>query len=480
MLPPTLLLSLALGLGCDTIQLNSTEYYGSAVLKYPSTTASHFGLCCNFCTKCHPPRYPGAACAAWTWDSATQICRLYAHGAKSRASVTCVSGGINMPTPAPTPWPTMPPTPPFAGCVDDWDCALAGDCVDGKCKCDAWAKGPQCTTLNLLPVDTDVASSDGVTMGYHHPTFSSWGGRSELWSKAEGGDGKWHGFVSEILCNTSVDANKGVRCGLQPWQTSSQSTHVVADAPVGPYSRVGVALPREAHDTTIKRGPNGEWLLYHVIGNSPAHVAWASSPHGPWSPVMDANNPNAPRDVGGSSTNDPSPTLLANGSMLMVYRSSDSRAEPCSHEAVFARRCDGGWNASEANCSPPLLTYLHTAEDPGVWRTRRGWHMLVNGMPGWGCMPKTAQGGLAWSRNGINWSALTLGAYNSTVAFKTNGVVTKKDMNRRERPKVTTAADGTPLVFWSAICEDGGCRKTTESGSGSLGIWTLAQKFATS
>jgi hypothetical protein len=80
----------------------------------------------------------------------------------------------------------------------------------------------------------------------------------------------------------------------------------------------------------------------------------------------------------------------------------------------------------------------------------------------------------------MNWSALTLGAYNSTVAFKTNGVVTKKDMNRRERPKVTTAADGTPLVFWSAICEDGGCKKTTESGSGSLGIWTLAQKFATS
>lgn len=57
--------------------------------------------------------------------------------------------------------------------------------------------------------------------------------------------------------------------------------------------------------------------------------------------------------------------------------------------------------------------------------------MLVNALPG-GCHPQEAQGGLAWSRDGITWSEPRIGGYNGTIRFL-NGTT----MNcRRERPQI--------------------------------------------
>ena len=41
-----------------------------------------------------------------------------------------------------------------AGCTSDVDCSLAGSCVSGECKCEAWTKGDDCAALNLVPLDS--------------------------------------------------------------------------------------------------------------------------------------------------------------------------------------------------------------------------------------------------------------------------------------------------------------------------------------
>ena len=39
-----------------------------------------------------------------------------------------------------------------AQCSDELGCSLAGRCVAGKCLCEAWTKGEDCSVLRLAPL----------------------------------------------------------------------------------------------------------------------------------------------------------------------------------------------------------------------------------------------------------------------------------------------------------------------------------------
>ena len=39
-----------------------------------------------------------------------------------------------------------------AQCSDELGCSLAGQCVAGKCLCEAWTKGEDCSVLRLAPL----------------------------------------------------------------------------------------------------------------------------------------------------------------------------------------------------------------------------------------------------------------------------------------------------------------------------------------
>lgn len=59
-----------------------------------------------------------------------------------------------------------------AACSAPWDCALAGACVGGRCVCDRWATGADCSVLYLAPAEPDngLQYVDAQGLGYH-----SWG-----------------------------------------------------------------------------------------------------------------------------------------------------------------------------------------------------------------------------------------------------------------------------------------------------------------
>ena len=63
-------------------------------------------------------------------------------------------------------------------CRTDDDCSLAGTCdaKTGKCQCDAWATGVDCSYLNFQPLDPSK-------LGYLHEQHTSWGGSVKVGNK---------------------------------------------------------------------------------------------------------------------------------------------------------------------------------------------------------------------------------------------------------------------------------------------------------
>lgn len=56
------------------------------------------------------------------------------------------------------------------------------------------------------------------------------------------------------------------KCGLSSWGQNSQIVHAVSEAPGGPYTRVGVAVERWAHNPALARTADGSYHLWHIGG----------------------------------------------------------------------------------------------------------------------------------------------------------------------------------------------------------------------
>ena len=138
-----------------------------------------------------------------------------------------------------------PPAPPSPGaCQTDFDCALNGVCLANTCKCDKpWIAGPggPCTALDRLPAPV---TSCGPGCAYHGDTLSgenvtessSWGGQVTL-----GSDGKYYMAVSEFAFG----------CDVNQWRANSQVAFARADTPIGPFQKLGTAVPAWAHNAAI-------------------------------------------------------------------------------------------------------------------------------------------------------------------------------------------------------------------------------------
>ena len=146
-------------------------------------------------------------------------------------------------------------------CTTDNDCSLNGACVirssteqtevDGLCDCDKGWTGDCCGKLDVDPTPT-------VAYGYGGPTAppgtSSWGGGPPVFD-----GGKWHLFVSELAGH----------CGMGTWDRMSQAAHTVSDKMEGPYTRVGLAIPTQTHNTYYAySAPDKMHLLYSIYSGT--------------------------------------------------------------------------------------------------------------------------------------------------------------------------------------------------------------------
>ena len=129
-------------------------------------------------------------------------------------------------------------------------CSLNG--VGSPCKCDPGWTGTNCGQLDLLPAPAlaSQVTALSATTTTNAAANSTWG------ISVVGPDktGRYHGYMTEI-------ANS---CPLGDYGSASQIVHMTALHPLGPWTRVGVALAGFAHNPQAVVSPNGSILLFHI------------------------------------------------------------------------------------------------------------------------------------------------------------------------------------------------------------------------
>ena len=340
----------------------------------------------------------------YTWHDATT--GSYAHACILRTdSVWSVDtqlhhfSGIKAGTRPLGPHPKPPPptpAPPMAAPPCSLNGALQGlgggvapsSPGTGTCACDPGWVGPTCGQLDLLPampLAQQVTPSAALALD-NAEANATWG-----MSVIGPVQGVYHGYMTEI-------ANE---CMLGEYGEASQVVHMAAASPLGPWRRVGVALAGFAHNPQAHLTPNGSVVLFHIgadeglecladcrgtppAGANPhpskprpphcthlphaASVAFAHSPFGPFKRY--------PYPFGTGASTNPTAVLLPNDTIIVALRRATSATQPLAigHVDNLAgpwRRIDGTVHATAAG-SPHMYE-----EDPFMYRTARGWHMLT-------------------------------------------------------------------------------------------------------
>ena len=327
-----------------------------------------------------------------------------------------------------------------AGCSSASDCSLNGDCVNATCACDPqWSGSPTCDVLSLRPAV--------IGEGYRNASASSWGGMS-----IRDDAGAWHLVAAEMVNG----------CALGSWKTNSRVVRGVGAAPGGPFAIAQEISAPFSHNPKILRAPDGTYLLFSIgsglwrtapeqcaaAGRPPLSAAAAAptpgpcgdgcgpeseglnggcgislgtapSPAGPWtfSPLRVTNqSQSALLDC--MHTN-PSPWIFPNGSIIMAINAGWCHNYLETIGLLTAPSYAGPWTFM--NGGNPILFNadgsVHKAEDPFVYASPRGLHLLVHNMEG-GNGPAlyahSADGGAHWVLHNEPGNP---GPYTGAVAF---------------------------------------------------------------
>ena len=135
-------------------------------------------------------------------------------------------------------------------CTTAADCFLNGDCssTSGTCVCDpAWRGSANCDVMSF-----DLLDKTSMP-GYYNSTASSWGGFP---IEAGGSDGGYWLFHAQM-------ANG---CGLSTWTSNSivARSKSTTGRVEGPYEFDREVLPHFAHNPTIRRAPDGTYVVYFI------------------------------------------------------------------------------------------------------------------------------------------------------------------------------------------------------------------------
>jgi hypothetical protein len=182
------------------------------------------------------------------------------------------------------------------------------------------------------------------------------------------------------------------------------------------------------------------------------YIANAANPSGPWTRAFQNEALNILYDKSGAwpqSATNPSPLMLQNGSIRLYFTSPDSKnlcglTENC----IGVAQSDSGWEG-------PFIPYAHhltnlESEDAHVFIDPRGnFHMLTNINTCHLRCPKGVEcGGHSWSRDGLNFSDLTVGAFGPYITLA-NG--TGWANAYAERPLTVQNEDGSPLALYVGL-----------------------------
>ena len=360
------------------------------------------------------------------------------------------------------------------GDAGEEDCALNGFCHNGKCICDPGWTGARCNFLDLLPPNRSEPH------GYYNGSMPTWGG-DILYE-----DGKYHAFITAKGYNEPpLDESDNYYC-------NTAIVRLEGPSPIGPFHFAEVVLPVFHHETHAIRAPDGTVLIYMIVydgGKLPGllseecldHVcrpfnyshlvtamAWSKSVYGPWQEkvLFDSWPGQADRYSWLCQANCPSVVFAPNGSVIMAYRASQCETPLNQSENTFekiaiatALHWSGpykvvskepvfGWNAPP-DWDPDLVHpgQAMKNEDPFIWRTHRGYHMLTHCQ----LMPSYSnRGAYGFSRDALNWTLLPDYAWDRDMTWADGSV---SYFLRRQAPDLYLDKDGFPLYLLTPVDE---------------------------
>jgi hypothetical protein len=385
------------------------------------------------------------------------------------AAGAALAGSAGAPAPAPS---------ASSSCAADIDCFLNGACTAGACVCDSPWSGPACTTLvegpsvqvwpnpaaPIPPTSAKIADSWGVTIaqdpagGAFHAyvcTACAYNGSTPLPFSMHG----------SIVIHATAAALAGPYHFVDLLAgTFSEGPHLVAIPPAARKAgdpawalhTVGVTTNGTAPGQSVCTGDyggamgggRGRRLRPRRAAAAPSPITpgdnrfVAPSPGGPWTPLPY----NISHLHGYAYRSNPSAAFDAAGSAWLAFRTQPAAGAGAAAGETLAVARAPSWDAPLfTSLAEPLIAGLVGQEDPFLWRSARGWHMLSHAMgaPGGGV------GGLFASLDGVAWVQAPHPAYTTTVNMTGPGwggaggaAVT---FSRRERPELLLdAATGAP------------------------------------
>eukprot|EP00039_Didymoeca_costata_P004845 m.76552 g.76552 ORF g.76552 m.76552 type:complete len:395 (-) comp12563_c0_seq6:24-1208(-) len=332
---------------------------------------------------------------------------------------------------------------PGAPCQTDIQCSLNGECVDGICICDEGWSAPDCGVLNLMP----AVNNSGYNLTGLNPPVSSWG--ANIFSDAKN---IWHMYASEFENH----------CDISHWSPNSHVIHATSSTgPLGPYSKVGEAVPAFAHNPKVVQAPDGTWLMYTIGTNVPQSklanctseqlntpgrtpenlesnitLYTAANISGPWTRfgIVLGSDSEGSWD---EDTSNPSPWVFPNGTVLLMYRGckldSDCNSTICGcRDEYIGLSSAPSWKGpyTRLTVQGPILSNI-SAEDPSMWVDFRGrYHFLMHYISD---QQLVARHGFAESFLGPWFIHTESIPYNTTVLFTDGSVV---QYHKRERPQL--------------------------------------------
>ena len=357
------------------------------------------------------------------------------------------------------------------------DCSLNGVCTSGRCACDPGWTGDRCNHLQLRP------PSRAEPHGYFNATMPTWGG-DIIYE-----NGTYHAFVTAKPFTTPpFDESDNYEC-------NTAIVRLEGETPAGPFKYVEIVLPAFHHEAHAIRAPDGTVVIYMIsydggdfpgvlsktcigmpdachlydISHEVTAMAWSSSVYGPWKEKVILNPWPGMEDRHSwiCQTNCPSVAFAANGSVVMAVRGVQCEQPPRysentrekiaivtaphwsgpytirSTEPLFGWRTPADWPSSLVNPTNQTMSN----EDPFIWRTKRGYHMLVH------CQllpyPKT-RGAYAYSVDGLAWTLLPDYAWETNMTWS-DGTVSY--FKRRQAPDLYLDSNGFPLYLLTPVDE---------------------------
>jgi hypothetical protein len=335
-------------------------------------------------------------------------------------------------------------------------CSLNGEIVSGKCVCDPGWYGDDCGMIAVV--------TGSSKLGYHNMSSgvgASWGANSVF------AEGMWHAFIAEMTLN----------CTLNQYGSNSAIIRAESTTPEGPYTYAETVIAPFAHNPTVRQLPDGSFVLF-MIGGQPStqqdcrsagvrnraagddpsgiSVSWAPSVRGPWTTPQRLvfSHYNTSKILDCAFTN-PSPAILANGSILLAFQGGYCHSiVPGIGEEDIGVALAPSWNGTyalvtgEPIAMPPPWCIAGFGEDPFIWQTLRGFHLLVHGM----CYA-IFNAIHAYSADGVTWTISPTPPYSYAVNFSD---APSEVYWRVERPQlVFDIMTGKPLALFNGVCPDG-------------------------